>query len=84
MDPVRKVFRILVLQYKYYLLSMVNCHMPLILSVSSRLPQRGSGDSHSSEELPVRGAYEGLRPPSSGSEEAVQALPQSPAPCTGT
>ncbi|XP_068565531.1 voltage-dependent T-type calcium channel subunit alpha-1I-like [Cebidichthys violaceus] len=58
---------------------------------------RGSGDSRSSEELPVRGGYGGLRPSSSGSEEVVQESleagvhpplnspsleRQSPAPCT--
>lgn len=61
--------------------------------------QRGSSDSHSSEELPTQRDYRGLRPSSSGSEERVQELfevgvhPQlnspsleqpSPAHCTGT
>uniref|UniRef100_UPI003AAF45BE voltage-dependent T-type calcium channel subunit alpha-1I n=1 Tax=Centroberyx gerrardi TaxID=166262 RepID=UPI003AAF45BE len=36
--------------------------------------QRGSSDSHSSEELPSQGGYRGLRPPSSGSEEGVEGL----------
>ncbi|KAG7234491.1 hypothetical protein INR49_004558 [Caranx melampygus] len=36
--------------------------------------QRGSSDSHSSEELPTQGGYRGLRPASSGSEEGVPEL----------
>lgn len=61
--------------------------------------QRGSSDSHSSEELPIQGGYTGRHPGSSGSEESIQELfevgvhPQlnppsserpSPAHCTGT
>lgn len=61
--------------------------------------QRGSSDSHSSEELPTKGDYRGLRRCSSGSEEAAQELFEdgahsrldtssleqlSPARCTGT
>lgn len=61
--------------------------------------QRGSSDSHSSEELPTQGGYKGLQPSRSGSEEGVQELfevgvhPQlntpsleqpSPSHCTGT
>lgn len=61
--------------------------------------QRGSSDSHSSEELPTKGDYRGLRRCSSGSEEEAQELFEdgahsqldtssleqlSPARCTGT
>ncbi|KAI4786049.1 hypothetical protein KUCAC02_037382, partial [Chaenocephalus aceratus] len=70
-----------------------SCYQMLV-----RYSQRGSSDSHSSEELPTQGCYRGILPSSSGSEEGVQELyevgvhpqvnspsleQQSPAPCTG-
>lgn len=81
--------------------SVARCSIFKFLSDISRLSlsQRGSSDSHSSEELPTQGGYRGLCPSSSGSEEGVQELfevgihpqlnplsqeQQSPAHCTGT
>lgn len=48
--------------------------LQILLLFSASCFQRGSSDSHSSEELPTQGGYRGLRPSSSGSEDCVQEL----------